>query len=446
MKSNKQQRRQPPPRPKKQTDGDGGQDCAEGHVRTVSRLLTAVALLLIAAVAVAIRVLKSVRFGTLLDEYEPYFNQYIVGKMSEDGIVATMQSHDNQVWYPYGRQIGSTILPGLTIVTTLLHSALHFVFGPSINVEHLCVYFPPICAAFSAVTGFFLTAELWRGQALYGRRKPTDSGASSGQAASMGAGLFTAAFTAMLPGMLPRTLSGNFTNESLGGVLMLLFFQQWLVCLRLRTTLSAMRCGVVGFLLAATWDGYVFALNVVAVHVIVLVVSHAMSGGNAVTSNTFSVVPKHLFRAYSVTYTVCAILATMLPFYHSNGGVLNFVFEIPHAIPLSVLAYLQFCAAFHFLHKRRLSANVQDNQSTTAMAGPSLQRLRVYALLLSTLVAAVPISLFGSTGGQFLPVRLLDVDHMIGPLCFTLFELYVCDTTVHFGIDSIRRHCCISRG
>ena len=377
---------QPAPNNRAASADSSDNGCLAKHSQAA---LVATCLLCSIGIAVGIRVVKSVRFGTVLDEHDSYFNQRVAQKMLSDGLIATLDWFDETVWYPFGRHVGSSILPGLAWSTALLHKAMHLV-GAETSLETLCVYFPPFTAAMASLVGFAFAVEVQRSPVL---RQPGKARKSSTTNAA-GTGLFCALLLAVTPGMIQRTLSGNYDNECLGVVAMLWFFREWLVAVRYRSVWSALRAGFAGFLLASTWGGYAFAINVIALHSLVLVVLHARGSGRPASTNDDgdlpvgnqwhnSKIPPGLYQTFSLVMLVASALALLIPFHTQDGGVSGFFTSVEHLLPMAVMLYFQFSAVVGLLFPGQILAR-------------AAQRLAVPVTLLVILLA---MGAFGSFCG-----------------------------------------------
>merc|ERR1711991_80683 len=118
--------------------------------------------------------------------------------------------YDERSWYPLGRPVGTTIYPGLQILSALVYHSLNQ-FGWDISLNDVCVYQP---AWFSIVTCLFtfgITYECSR---------------------STTAGLASSFIMAIVPAHIMRSVAGGYDNESIAIGAMCMTFYFWVRSLR----------------------------------------------------------------------------------------------------------------------------------------------------------------------------------------------------------------------
>lgn len=116
--------------------------------------------------------------------------------------------------------------------------------------------------------------------------------------------VFAAAIMAIVPAHLLRSIGGGYDNESVAVTAMALTFASWTLSLRDNVSLGqTTACGVLTglcyFNMVAAWGGYVFVLNLIAVHAGFLVLIGRYSS--------------KLHRAYTAFYLVGTVLAIQVP-------------------------------------------------------------------------------------------------------------------------------------
>jgi dolichyl-diphosphooligosaccharide--protein glycosyltransferase len=154
-------------------------------------------------------------------------------------------------WYPLGRPVGTTIYPGMQIVSVGIWRVLNEVLGISMTLNDVCCYVP---AWFGAIATVFLGLVTW---------ECTDSP----NAAVVASGIM-----AVVPAHIMRSVGGGYDNESVAMTAMLMTFYLWNRCLRgpHRKLFAVLAAAAYTFMVAA-WGGYVFVINLIGIHASILV-------------------------------------------------------------------------------------------------------------------------------------------------------------------------------
>lgn len=197
--------------------------------------------------------------------------------MVENGYYRFVNWFDEQSWYPLGRIVGGTVFPGLMVTSTSIHRFLHLI-GLPIHIREVCVFLAPVFSGCTAVATFLLTKELW----------------------SLEAGLFSGLFIAVAPGYLSRSVAGSYDNEGIAIFALMLTFWLWLRCLRLGSVMAASLAAISYMYMVSAWGGYVFIINLIPLHVLVLILMGKFSN--------------RLYVAYSTFYTCGTLLSMQIPF------------------------------------------------------------------------------------------------------------------------------------
>ena len=152
-------------------------------------------LIIIGVLALAVAMSMLVRaqpadYGFELNEFDPFFNYRATQYMVENGLEAYYQWHDDQSWYPVGRNISDTS----QIMLHVTAAGAYQVFGTGMSVYDFTIIFPMIIGALTAVVLFALVRII---------------GGTT-------AGLFAAIFYAVSLPILVRGSIGWFKSEPLG--------------------------------------------------------------------------------------------------------------------------------------------------------------------------------------------------------------------------------------
>ena len=246
------------------------------------RVAAAVVLAAICAIAFFIRLFAVVRYESVIHEFDPYFNFRTTKYLASEGFMDFLNWFDDRGWYPLGRTIGGTIYPGLMYTAACLYWLLNWL-NVSVNIRNMCVFLAPLFAANTAIASFMLTKEVTQ-------RTST--------------ALLAAAFTAIVPSYISRSVGGSYDNEGVAIFALLFVFYMWIKSVHTGSMLYAAGTALAYFYMVAAWGGYVFIINMIPIHVLVLVLAGRFS--------------KRLYVAYSIFYVLGSLCAMMVPFVGFN--------------------------------------------------------------------------------------------------------------------------------
>lgn len=237
-------------------------------------------------------------------------------------------------WYPLGRPVGTTIYPGMQVISVWIKNWIL----PEYSINDICVFVPtwfgvlatvcvalltlsctidtktfrPICSDFPFLQSIHqhLLAPLHQFlcdilQSTMGTAWGLDR-PSPNPIAPYVCAVAAAAIMSIVPAHIMRSIGGGYDNESIAVTAMVLTFTCWTTSLSgndeatYMTILLGVCTGVAYFGMVAAWGGYVFVLNLIALHAGVL----------ALVLGRYT--PK-LHRAYSTFYLVGTALATQVP-------------------------------------------------------------------------------------------------------------------------------------
>ena len=235
-------------------------------------------IIIIGGIAYDIRLFAIREYGLVIHEFDPWFNFRATQYLADNGLTKFFHWFDYMSWYPLGRPVGSTIYPGMQIVSVIIWKVLN-AGGIAMSLNDVCCYVP---AWFGVIATYFL------GLLAYECTK------------SVNTAIFAAAIMAIIPAHLMRSIGGGFDNEAVAMTAMMMTF--YFYCLSLREGGRLWFVGIfAGFaygFMAATWGGYVFVINMVGLHAGVLALVRYSS---------------KLHRAYTLFYIVGTFLATRVP-------------------------------------------------------------------------------------------------------------------------------------
>ncbi|KAK2099713.1 Dolichyl-diphosphooligosaccharide--protein glycosyltransferase subunit stt3a [Saguinus oedipus] len=206
-----------------------------------------------------------------------YFNYRTTRFLAEEGFYKFHNWFDDRAWYPLGRIIGGTIYPGLMITSAAIYHVLHF-FHITIDIRNVCVFLAPLFSSFTTIVTYHLTKEL----------------------KDAGAGLLAAAMIAVVPGYISRSVAGSYDNEGIAIFCMLLTYYMWIKAVKTGSICWAAKCALAYFYMVSSWGGYVFLINLIPLHVLVLMLTGRFS--------------HRIYVAYCTVYCLGTILSMQISF------------------------------------------------------------------------------------------------------------------------------------
>merc|ERR1719422_1017718 len=246
----------------------------------------------------------------MIHEFDPYFNYRTTRFLSEEGFYAFHNWFDDRAWYPLGRIIGGTIYPGLMVTTAVFTYLLNLV-NVTINVREVCVFLAPLFSSLTSLVTYALTSELH----------------------STGAGLVSAAMIAIVPGYISRSVAGSYDNEGIAIFCMLLTYALWIKSVKTGSIFWGALCSLAYFYMVSSWGGYVFLINLIPLHVLMLMITGRFS--------------HRIYVAYSTVYCLGTILSMQISFVGFQP-----VQSSEHMAALGVFGLCQIHAFVDFLRSK----------------------------------------------------------------------------------------------
>jgi dolichyl-diphosphooligosaccharide---protein glycosyltransferase len=356
------------------------------------------------------------------------------------------------VWYPLGRPVGTTIYPGMQVTAVLLKQ--YILTNYSIN--DICCYIPAWFGVTATLAVAWLTFECTRSSGIPNNSEtktdtsfntilnnipgiqqvheylikpligilihylekvtgpnafgiyPRPSSVYVGPACAVAA----ATIMSIVPAHLLRSVGGGYDNESIAMTAMVMTYASWCWSLRdnvhiMMTCTSAVVTGLAYFYMVAAWGGYVFVLNVIGVHAVVLVLLGRYS--------------TKLHRAYSIFYGVGTALAIQIP--------------VVGLTPLKSLEQLGPCLAFVCFQLIEV-CEIQKRKHNLSFTQTWTLRVQVFGAAATVGVAIIailtPTGYFGPISSR---VRGLFVKHTKtgNPLVDSVAEHQAASTQAYFS-------------
>ncbi|KAL1513173.1 hypothetical protein ABEB36_002618 [Hypothenemus hampei] len=276
-------------------------------------LLTISILTLAAILSFATRLFSVLRFESVIHEFDPYFNYRTTKFLAENGFYAFHNWFDDRAWYPLGRIIGGTIYPGLMLTSVFIFRFCQL-FHIDLDIRNVCVFLAPLFSSLTTLVTYLLTKEIF----------------------DKGAGLTAAAFVAIVPGYISRSVAGSYDNEGIAIFCMLLTYYMWIKAVKTGTVKYGAFTAIAYFYMVSSWGGYVFLINLIPLHVLILMITGRFS--------------HRIYVAYSTLYCVGTILSMQISFVGFQP-----VQSSEHMLALGVFGLCQILAFIDYL-KSKLSS------------------------------------------------------------------------------------------
>jgi len=287
-------------------------------------------LALIFVLAFIVRLFSVLRYESVIHEFDPYFNFRSTKYLVSEGALNFHNWFDENSWYPLGRIVGGTIYPGLMWTAATFYWILRSL-NITIQIRNVCVFLAPFFASNTAMATYFLTKEI-KGHS---------------------AGLAAAAFISICPGYISRSVAGSFDNEGIAIFALILTFGLWVRSVNTGSLFWAACTALSYFYMVSAWGGYVYIINLIPLHVLVLIATGRFS--------------ERLYIAYTTFFSLGCILGmqiTFVGFQHVQSS--------EHMAALGVFGLLQLWGARHWLKNMlvdpRLYAAFERSIITLAIA------------------------------------------------------------------------------
>ncbi|KAF7632801.1 hypothetical protein Mgra_00007790 [Meloidogyne graminicola] len=271
-------------------------------------------------VGFASRLFAIVRFESIIHEFDPWFNYRSTQYMVENGFYNFLNWFDERAWYPLGRIVGGTIYPGLMLTSGSIHYLLSLLNIP-VHIRDICVFLAPTFSGLTAIATYLLTKELW----------------------STGAGLFAACFIAISPGYTSRSVAGSYDNEGIAIFALQFTYFLWVRSVKTGSVFWAVLTSLSYFYMVSAWGGYVFIINLIPLHVLLLVISGNYTNKVYIAYTTFYVLGQLMAMQLIGALKFVQGRLTQKQFYALFAGVILFTLSIGIVI-LMLLTYAGYIA------------------------------------------------------------------------------------------------------
>jgi len=217
------------------------------HAITIVKVIL---LLLIFSAALLIR-LAPTKWGYYLTEFDPYYQYYMARWVVDRGWRGFIEwfhwGIDRHFWYPYGRNISRSSLPGVAFAGAFAYLLLKS-FGIKTNLMEVCCVVPAVMGALTTIFLFLLGSAI----------------------TSDIAGLISALIIALNYAYISRTIAGFFDDEAISIPLLILGLFLFVKAFKSRKRylpLWAILSGLVLSYVVYTWGASTYMINLLALYV-----------------------------------------------------------------------------------------------------------------------------------------------------------------------------------
>jgi len=288
-------------------------------------------------------------FGYVIHEFDPWFNYRAAEYLGQHGYDKFFKWYDYMSWYPIGRPVGTTIYPGMQMVSVWIWEAAKHVpkqkvkapkeylsylpkrllallpnegkfleFGP-MSLNDVCCMVPAWFGAVATFLTYLLTVEL---------------------SESSSAGLVAAGIMAIIPAHMMRSAAGEFDNECVAVSTFCLVLFLWARCVRTPQSWPwAVPAGVAYFAAAWTWGGYIFINNLIGLHAFALVVLGKYSSG--------------LYKSYTIFWIIGTVGAMQVPVI--GMAPLRSLEQMPSLLTFLGYQFMEICDIYRRSRKKEMS-------------------------------------------------------------------------------------------
>lgn len=195
--------------------------------------LLVIAVLIIAFSTAFIMRSYPIKYGFVLNEFDPYFDYRATKYIVDNGFSEYLHWHDNMSWYPEGRDVPKSSQVGLHLTAAVLYK----VFGFGASLLDFVIMFPVVIGSLTTIVIFAFVRII----------------------SSTTAGMFASLLFAFMPAIIQRGNLGWFKSEPLGlflGILSIYLFLSAIKEKNLRMTIvKVVGAGLILGLANASWGG-----------------------------------------------------------------------------------------------------------------------------------------------------------------------------------------------
>lgn len=185
------------------------------------------------------------------------------------------------------------------------------IIGISIDIKYVCVFLPAFMSALLCGLLYIITKDIY----------------------SSNAGLLAALFYAILPAATSRSIAGSFDNECTSIFALIFSFYLWQKAVNSGNLLLTVLSAFGYYYMVASWGAYIFVLNLIGVHVLILIILGKYSN--------------KMYISYSGFISLGVLLSSLVKFIDDDSLSLQ-----PHHIgPIGVFCIIQLIEITRFINR-----------------------------------------------------------------------------------------------
>jgi len=348
-----------------------------------------------------IRLYPITEFGMIIHEFDPWFNYRAAEYMCEHGFSKFLKWYDYMSWYPIGRPIGTTTYPGMQVTAMAIRETMKAIPPFSIPVPEwpALAYYAQVVAKLESLgfSGFLhvpkkLTHSVMSVNDIccmmppwFGSIASLFTGLMTYEASrSTNAAVIAIGIMAIIPAHLMRSVGGEFDNEAVAMSAICSTFWLWLRAVRTPSSwLWSIPAGISYIYMVLTWGGYIFVINMIGVHALMLVCLGRFNTG--------------VHKAYTIFFVIGTLGAVQIPVVG-----LQPIRSLEQMVPVLVFLSYQVLAFCDTVRRSRNLSTAEFNKL----------RMNVFAGALGVLLVCImllyPMGYFGPLSAR---IRGLFVKH-----------------------------------
>ncbi len=272
-------------------------------------VLLYLSLVLLVIGALLVRLYPVYSTDILLKGLDPWIQWQCAEYINEHGLREFLNWYDQTTWYPYGRNMGSSMYIVIPMTAVICYKiALFLGFNTTL---YTVTYFVP------AIFGTLTILVIYKlGEVIHSKRT----------------GLFAAFFLTLANGFLSRTVVGFYDNECVGIFLMFLTFYFFIHGLTKDNMISNILAGISLGALSLSWGAYRYAYDFLALYAILMILLKKYS--------------RRLFASFSITILLGIFIGTLIP----RNGV-TFALSTEQLIPVVLIVVMLLISVYQELQK-----------------------------------------------------------------------------------------------
>ena len=245
---------------------------------TQEKIMHSVTLFLLLAISFVVRLFPFLLgWDPLLKAFDPWVQLSLARFiLDEGGLYQGLLWRDEFAWYPYGREVGSSMYLAVPIAINLIYIVVNLL-GFNITLTTAATLVPVVFGTL----GVYYTYKL--GTEIINKR----------------AGLFAAILMSVTPAYMSRSIAGFTDNEAIGVLLTVMSFYYFSKAINKNRLRDAIFAGIALALLASSWGAFRYGYDLIGLYVLVLIIT-----GNYST---------RLLKQYSVVLGVSIPLMSIIP-------------------------------------------------------------------------------------------------------------------------------------